>query len=181
MKRMYRMGKGVVIASEPDPRRVHLPEKDCERLTRPEYEALESLLVLSLIFQRVKGNLKKRAECIPYGKFRLEGAYGCIDALLGDIVGTITHEQARSLWNTLADKDVRFVPRTVPAGKDVLVDLETMQDLIRSAKEKCVGCVEDDESCRECRLYKVLEVICPLDDYSNGMLCPYYRTELEEQ
>lgn len=28
-------------------------------------------------------------------------------------------------------------------------------------------------SCRECALYKVLEGFLPLDNYENGMLCPY--------
>mgnify|MGYP007092202921 CR=1 FL=1 len=41
----------------------------------------------------------------------------------------------------------------------------------------CVDCMDSDEECLKCRLYQLLTAILPLDDYHNGMLCPYNMGE----
>lgn len=180
MKRVYRMGKGQMLVVEPDPRRVSLPAKECERMNRSEYQALETLVAFTQVFENVKGDLMKRAGKIKNGARRLNSAYNITNAIVSDIVGTITKPQARNLWNTMLDKDFRYTLRTTPIGNDVVIDADTVKDLITCAKDKCVGCVEDADSCRECKLYQCLEVITPLDDYGNGMLCPYWKEEVEE-
>lgn len=180
MKRIYRMGSGQTLVVEPDPRRVNLPQNECERMTRSEYQALEILVAFTRVFRNAKGDLMKRAGKIKNGVRRLNSAYNITNAIISDIVGTITKPQARQLWNTILDKDFRYTLRTTPIGNDVVIDVDTVKDLITSAKEKCVGCVETDESCRSCKLYQCLEAIAPLDDYGNGMLCPYYKENAEE-
>jgi len=40
--------------------------------------------------------------------------------------------------------------------------------------------VEDEKSCLDCALYKVLVSFLPLDSYENGMLCPYSLSEWKD-
>ena len=77
----------------------------------------------------------------------------------------------------------------IPDGKArmamVLGGLKAIADdlvgtMPHAAMEKCQGCVEDEVSCRDCGLYRVLESFLPLDSYENGMLCPYSTSEWKD-
>ena len=50
---------------------------------------------------------------------------------------------------------------------------EQAKALLDCARWKCHDCIEDGESCRKCQLYKLLEATTPMDDYGDGMICPY--------
>lgn len=156
-----------------DKRRVWLDEKDCERMTRTELEGLKWLIAMDYVCASVGRDLRKRLESIPYGKERMRLASGGIRSIASDLIGTITKEQARVLQSTTKDYVVRLAPKAAPLGSNVLLDRESLVKLAECAREKCRICTEDGESCRECELYKFLEATTPLDDYGNGLLCPY--------
>jgi len=51
--------------------------------------------------------------------------------------------------------------------------------LVDMAREKCKGCVEDGNGARQCELYRFLEVTSPMEDYGDGLMCPYALAEWE--
>lgn len=181
-KTFYRFGSGIAPAPDPDPRRIRLNENQCERMTRPEMSAIRALLPLVSYCHHGKRDLEKRLKNgqIPHGWWRYCQALGAIDAIVTDIMGTTTQAQARQIWNTMQDMDVQIVPKTLPVGQTVVMDMQTAKDLVDCAQEKCKVCTEDGESCKKCKLYQVLEATTPLDDYECGMLCPYSLAKWEE-
>jgi len=180
MRVRYTVGQGMRTRPERDPRRVWLDEKDCERLNRAEYNALRALLIVVSFAVDAKKDLWNRLQCIPFGRQRMAAALGALRAVLDDIIGTITRAQAQQIQNTMHDMDVKITPKLMPVGQTVIMDLDLAKDLTDCAKQMCVGCTEDGESCRECKLYKIMEATTPLEDYGNGMLCPYNLAEWEE-
>ncbi len=180
MKVMYKVGSMMKAVPDRDPRRYWLDEKDCERLTRSEFNALRSMLTVVSFFAEAKKDLDKRLECVPYGRQRMNLAFGAMKALMDDVIGTITKAQAQQLQNTINDMEVRITPKVMPMGQTVIMDLNIAKDLTDCAKEKCIGCTEDGESCRKCKLYQIMEATTPLEDYGDGMLCPYNLATWEE-
>ncbi len=180
MKVLYKVGSTLKAAPERDPRRYWLDEKDCERLTRSEFNALRCMLIVVAFCVDAKRDLWHRLECIPYGRERMNMTLGGIKALMDDIIGTITVAQAKQMQNTTQDMEVRITPKIMPVGQTVLLDLDTAKGLTDCAKEKCVGCTEDGNSCRKCKLYQIMEATTPLEDYGDGMLCPYNLATWEE-
>lgn len=160
-------------------KRVWLDEKDCERMNRGEYEAMRGLLGAVSYIAHADQNLVKRLERVPYGKQRMRMLLGGAKALSDDLVGTMPQGQCRQLQNTMQDMEIRMVPKMAAMSRNVVFDKDLAKELIDIAQEKCRGCVEDAESCMECGLYKVLESILPLNDFS-GMLCPFSLSEWEE-
>ena len=80
----------------------------------------------------------------------------------------------------MKDMEMRMVPKMMPMSQNVLMEKDNAKALIDRAMERCRGCVEDEVSCRDCGLYKVLESMLPLDSYDNGMLCPYALSEWKD-
>ena len=80
----------------------------------------------------------------------------------------------------MRDMEMRMVPKLTPMSQNVLMEKDNAKALIDSAMERCRGCVEDERSCLDCGLYKVLESMLPLDSYDNGMLCPYALSEWKD-
>ena len=163
----------------PDPRRVWWDEKDCERLTRMEFAAMRGLLAAVNYLTGAKDDLQARLNSIPHGKERMAMVKGGVEALANDIIGTMTVAQCKQLDNTMKDMKIQMVPKMTPMPQNVIVSKSQLQDLVTCAQEKCRLCTALDEDARECVLYKVLEAITPLDDYGNGMTCPYYRAEFD--
>lgn len=180
MKCIYKVGACQKKPPEPDPRRVWLPEDQCERMTRTEFNAVRAMMIVVSFCVEAKRDLQHRLECIPSGKARMNMALGAIQAIMNDIIGTITRAQAQQIRNTMTDMEVKITPKLMPISQTVLMDLQTAKDLTDCAREKCKGCIEDGESCRNCKLYKVMESTTPLEDYGNGMLCPYNLIDWEE-
>ena len=150
-----------------------LPEADCERLKRTEMIGMRMLLAHLSSAAYFQEDLKDRLECIPDGNRRLRLAIGGLRAVCDDLIGTITRAQAKQIYGTMKDYDLRLVPKLTPGTVNIILTKEQGKDLMDLARERCTGCVEDGESCRECRLYKILESTTPLDDYGDGLICPY--------
>ena len=166
--------------AELNPKRVWLDEKDCERMTKSQFEAMRCLLGAVSYAGHAKDDLKDRLGCIKYGKQRMAMAVGCLKALAEDLVGTMPQGQCRQIRNTMNDMEMRMVPKRMPMSRNVLLEADNAKALIDRAMEQCKGCVEDEVSCRKCGLYIALESILPLDSYENGMLCPYSMAEWKD-
>lgn len=161
-------------------RRVWWAEEDCERLNRSEFEAVRCLLGAVSYAAHANDDLQKRLECLPYGRRRMKLVLGGIKAIADDLIGTVPRGQCKQLKNTMTDMEMRMVPKLTGMSQNVILEKDLAKGLIDAAMEKCHGCVEDSESCRKCSLYMILESALPLDNYNNGLICPYSTTEWED-
>lgn len=159
------------------PERVWMEDSECERLNRAEYEAVRCLLGAVNYAAHANDDLKKRLMIVPGGQQRMADTLQDLRDIADDVIGTVPTGQCRQIRNTMSDMEMRMVPKLAPMSRNVILDKETAKALIDIAMEKCHGCVEDEVSCRNCALYRVLEGFLPLDNYSNGMLCPYSLSE----
>ena len=157
-----------------------LPEADCERLKRNEMNSLRMLLANLSSAEYVRMELKNRLDCIPDGNRRFRLALGGLKAVCEDVIGTISAAQAKQIYGTLKDYRMQMVPKAMPGTVNIMLTKEQGVELIDLARERCHGCVEDGNSCRECRLYKLFEATTPLDDYGDGLICPYSLAEWED-
>jgi len=157
-----------------------LPDQDCERLVRPEMTAVRMLLAALSTAAYAQTDLKNRLECVPDGNKRLRLAVGGLRAVCDDLIGTISTQQARQIYGTMKDFEMRLLPKLTPGSTNIIMTKEQGKELLDCARWKCHACVEDGESCRECRLYKLLEATTPMDNYGNGMVCPYALAEWED-
>lgn len=164
-----------------DPRRVWWDEKDCERMTRHEFQAVQSLLGAVSYIADASEDLQKRLECIPAGKKRMAMAKGAVTAIANDIIGTMTVSQCRQMQNVMKDMDMRIVPKMTPKITNVIMSKENAMVLIDSAKARCALCTAGGDEIRRCPLYQVLEAIVPLEDYGDGLICPYVLAEWEDK
>ena len=92
----------------------------------------------------------------------------------------MTRAQAQQVWNTMQDMDVKLTPKAIPVGRTVIMDLDIAMGLTDCAREKCKMCTEDGVSCRQCKLYQIMEATTPLEDYGGDLLCPYSLADWEE-
>lgn len=160
-----------------DPRRVYWAEKDRERLKKSEFEAMRYLLTAASNIAIALGSLGDRLECVPGGTRRMRMLVGACRAITMDILGTVPEKQMTQLQNTMRDFKIQLVPQvTHEPTQNVVIETGIAQGLVDIAQKQCTDCVEDDESCRKCELYMLLEGIIPLEDY-RGMLCPYNMRE----
>ena len=156
-----------------------LPDEDCERLKRSEMTAVRMLLAHLSSAQYAQEDLQDRLQCIPNGRARMRLAVAQLRAVCDDLIGTISKSQAKQIYGTMRDFDVRLVPKLTPMTTNVIMTKEEGKDLIDCAREKCFGCVEDGESCRKCKLYQFLEATTPMEDYGDGLICPYSLAKWE--
>ena len=156
-----------------------LPDEDCERLRRTEMMAVRMLLAALSTASYAQDDLGDRLECIPNGAVRMRLSLGGLRAVADDIIGTISKAQAKQIWNTLKDFEMRVVPKLTPQSTNVILSRDEAKELIDCARWKCHSCVEDGTSCRKCRLYQLLEATTPLDDYGDQVVCPYALTDWE--
>ena len=156
-----------------------LPDADCERLRRNEMNAVRMLLALLSTMSYAKDDLRGRLECVPNGNRRFRLAYGQLKAVCDDLIGTISTSQAKQIYGTMKDYDLRILPKLTPGSENVIMTKAQGMELMDLARERCHGCVEDGNSCRECRLYKIFEATTPMDDYGDGLICPYSLAEWE--
>ena len=157
-----------------------LPEADCERLKRSEMTAVRMLLAHLSSAQYAIEDLHDRLECIPNGRLRMRLAVAQLRAVCDDICGTISRAQCKQIYNTMKDFDLRMVPKLAPMTTNIVMTKEEGVALMDCARWKCHSCVEDGEACRRCKLYQLLEATTPMDDYGDGLVCPYALAEWEE-
>lgn len=156
------------------------PEEDCERMTRTEFEATRCLLGATSYLAHARDDLGKRLECIPGGRQRMAMLMGSVKSLSNAVIDTMTRQQAKQMHNVMRDMEMRMVPKLTPSKTNVLMPVDAAKTLVTCAQYKCRDCVAYGEEARRCELYKVLEALTPLDDYGNGLTCPYYRAEIED-
>lgn len=150
-----------------------LPEKDRERLKRSEMACCKYIMLLTSDLHYAKDDIGERLSCVPLGKERMNMIVGGIDSLLTDLMGTVPHGQRRQLLNQSNDFVMKAVPKMSVGDGKVMVYLDDIKELVECARERCKICANTDEEARKCRLYKWLETNIPLDDYGDGLLCPY--------
>lgn len=154
-----------------------LPDEQCERLTRPEMAACRTIMTLVSDLEYAKDDLRKRLECIPSGKERLNMLCGGIDSLFRDLLGTVSNRQRKQLRNQANDLVMKAVPKLSGNDRSVMIYIEDVKELVDCAREKCKLCTMDGSECRKCRLYQWLETNIPLDDYGDDLICPYARRD----
>lgn len=147
--------------------------EDAVRLTRTEKMAMLSLAHAATVLEDLGTELKGRLGMVRQGEDRLHILSGGADELLNDLRLTVPENQRMHLQNTAMDYECRIVPKATPGTTNVIMEKEEFRALIDWARLKCRECAEDDEECRKCGLYMLLTSVLPLDDYHNGMLCPY--------
>lgn len=156
-----------------------LPEEQCERLNRKQMGAVLRMYNLLSDEAYFSQDMASRLECIPNGKKRMQLALGQIRSIVNDITGTIPVEQCRRIHGTMKDYESRIVPKFTPSHTSLVLDKESAKQLIDFARSECKSCVNDNEECRQCPLYKLLVAIIPCDNYdeSGSYLCPYSCSE----
>ena len=154
-----------------------LPDEDCERLMRSELTAVRMLLAALSTAAYAQEDLHDRLECVPDGNRRLRLAVGGLRAVCDDLIGTISRSQCKQIYGTMKDFEMRLLPKLTPGSTNIIMTKEQGKDLLECARWKCHDCIEDGESCRKCQLYKLLEATTPMDDYGDGMICPYSLAE----
>ena len=151
-----------------------------ERMTRQEVSAIKMLFASLSNEKYALDGLTRRLGMIPDGVDRLRRCTADLQKIMDEIVGTITTEQCKSIYGTMKDYEMRLVPKLTPMTTNVLMTKDQAKDLMDCARVKCHDCVEDGESCRSCRVYKIMEETVPLDDYGDGMICPYSLAEWDD-
>ena len=151
-----------------------LPESDCVRLKKSEMASLKILLTMQSVATDVLEDLTERLGMVPRGRQRVASGVGLLKSALLDVIGTMPINQGRQLQGTMNDYKVQIVPKMTPLDRgNIVLSKDQAVALLEMAKEKCIDCTEDGYSCRKCELYKIMEATTPLDDYGNGMSCPY--------
>ena len=151
-----------------------------ERLRRPEYEAVRCLLGAISYAAHARDDLKDRVDTVTNGRARMEVLVDGLKSFVDELLANVPDGQCRQLRNTMKDMEMRMIPKLTPMSQNVLMEKDNAKALIDRAMERCHGCVEDEVSCLDCGLYKVLESMLPLDSYDNGMLCPYALSEWKD-
>jgi len=154
-----------------------LPDDQCERLVRNEMTAVRMLLAALSTTLYAQKDLADRLECVPDGNRRMRLAVGGLRAVCDDLIGTISINQCKQIKGTMNDFEMRLLPKLTPGSTNIIMTKEQGKELLDCARWKCHDCIEDGEGCRECQLYKILEATTPMDDYGDGMICPYSLAE----
>lgn len=151
-----------------------------ERLNRGEYEAVRCLLGAVNYMAHARDGLKGREGAVTNGPARMTVLVEGVRAFADELLDTVPTGQCKQLRNTMMDMEIRMVPKRMPKSQNVVLEKDHAKALVDIAMDKCHGCVEDEKSCLDCALYKVLVSFLPLDSYENGMLCPYSLSEWKD-
>lgn len=127
-----------------------------------------------------RDDLKERVARIDGGPEMMDTMCDVSEKLLNEIRRTIPTEQRHNINNISKDMEMRMVPKMMPSKTTVLMQKDEFRELVDAAQVKCRECVDDNEECRECRLFRLLTVVLPLDTYEGTTLCPYNMAEWEE-
>ena len=146
---------------------------DAVRITRSEKMSMIVLAYACTILEDLKTDIADRLKMVDGGAERLNELSEKADGLLNDLRVTIPLNQRQNLENTARDFEIRLTPKLTPYKTSVVMQKEEFKELIDFARTKCRDCTESDEECEKCGLYQLLTVLLPLDNYHDGMLCPY--------
>lgn len=151
--------------------------EDAVRLNRQEKMGMIVMAYAATIMDDLQQEIRKRLEMIPDGAERMRKLSEETDALLNDLRMTIPVNQRMNLQNTAQDYEIHLLPKASPCETSVVMQKDEFKELVDLARVTCRECTHDDKSCEQCRLFQLLTVILPLDDYDNGLLCPYNMGE----
>ena len=146
---------------------------DAVRINRSEKMSMIVLAYACTILEDLKKDLHDRLGMIEDGDERMREVSDRADALLNDLRVTIPLNQRMNLQNTAQDYEIRLSPKATPYRTNVVMQKDEFKELVDYARAKCRDCMDSDEECEKCGLFRLLTVILPLDDYHDGMLCPY--------
>ena len=158
---------------------VHPSRDDAWDLTRNEKSSLMFLMNAASAWNEAKIDLESRASKIDGGMELLNRIAEDSVKLLTELRMTVPERQRNSLANTAQDYEMRLVPKFTPSSHNVLLQKEDFRALVDAAQEKCGNCAEMNEDSCKCKLFNLLQVVLPLDDYHTTFLCPYNRAEWE--
>ena len=157
-----------------------LPDSECERMTRNEMNAFKMLTVSVSEINHAKEFLARLIGIVPDGNERFDQLMTLANEFFEDMIGTVHSKQAKNLLNAVQDNEIRLMPKMAPRDLVIPVRKEEYQDMIDCAREKCKFCTEDGKTCERCKLYGLLVSQVPLEDYGDGISCPYAYQEWEE-
>lgn len=146
---------------------------DAVRLTRSEKMAMILLAHAATTLDDLQKDLSDRLGMVENGAERLKKLSHDVDELLNDVRVTVPENQRKHLQNTGFDYEMRIAPKAQPSVTNVLMEKEEFRMLTDCARAKCVDCTLDDNECEECKLFRLLTSILPMDDYHYSSLCPY--------
>ena len=152
---------------------LHPSREDAVRLTRQEKMCMIILAYVATVLDEMRSEMKDRFGMIENGNERIDRVSQEVDALLNELRLTAPLNQRMNLQNTARDFEIRLTPKMTPSKTSVVMQKEEFKELVDHAREKCRDCMEDDVNCEKCSLYQLMTVLLPLDDYHDGMLCPY--------
>jgi len=154
--------------------------EDAIRLNRSEKMSMILLAYIASVLEDLKVDLADRLSMVDGGQEKMNILSESADSLLNDLRITIPVNQRMHLQNTAQEYEVRLSPKLTPYQTNVVMQKNEFKELVDHAREKCKNCTEDDKACWQCGLFKLLTVILPLEDYHDGLLCPYNLGEWAE-
>ena len=146
---------------------------DAVRITRSEKMSMIVLAYACTILEDLKADIADRLKMVDGGAERLNELSEKADGLLNDLRVTIPLNQRLNLQNTAQDFEIRLSPKAAPCKTSIVMQKKEFKELVDFARTKCRDCMDSDEECEKCGLFQLLTVLLPLDNYHDGMLCPY--------
>ena len=146
---------------------------DAVRINRSEKMSMIVLAYAATILEDLKADLADRLAMIDDGAERMAEVSEKVDKLLIDLRATIPVNQRMNLQNTANEYEIRLSPKMTPYKTNVVMQKGEFKELVDYARTKCRDCMDNDEECEKCGLFQLLTVLVPLEDYHDGMLCPY--------
>ena len=157
-----------------------LQEDQRERLMRDEMNAIIYFRCVLVSAGYCWKNLQPRLERVPDGKQRFLDAMAAFNGLMDDLLETVPQKSQRRMENITSDYKIILAPQASSEPKRLILEREDANTVMDAALKTCGDCYKSDEEARKmCKLYKVLETYCPLNDYGNGMICQYGKSECE--
>ena len=152
---------------------------DAWDMTRTEKCSLTYLANAASTLVDAKKDLADRLGRIEGGTERMNMLADECVKLLTEVRMTIPERQRTSLSNTVKDFEMRMVPKMTPSKTNVIVEKEDFRSLVDAAQYRCKNCADLNAESRNCDLFRLLQVILPLEGYDSTILCPYNRAEWE--
>ena len=146
---------------------------DAYDMTRNEKASLQYMAHAVSALVEAKEDLKTRLGMIENGGERMAKLADEAINMLTELRMTVPEKQRISMVNTTKDYEIRLVPKFTPSTHNVVVQKEDFRELVDAAQVKCRDCTLDNEECRQCKLYKLLVTVLPMDSYEGTFLCPY--------
>ena len=135
------------------------------------------LAYVATCLEDLQTELADRLEMVHEGASQLQHLSYCADSLLNELRLTIPVNQRMNLQNTANEYEVRLAPKATPYKTNVVLQGDEFKELVDLARTKCIDCMDSDTECEKCKLFQLLTAILPLEDYHDGMLCPYNMGE----